>query len=374
MAVFTLLVGFIASVGAALVLVPLARRLGLRAGMVDHPDDGRKAHGEAIPNVGGLAIVAAVCVGVGVMTLVRWRYPGAVPSALVLPSPLVLLGGVLIALVGFWDDLRDIHHDAKFAAQLWVTALAFKGGARVEVFDMALGGGVPALIVSVLLTGVWMVGMMNAVNLIDGLDGLAAGVVIIALAGLAGAFAVNGDVGSLVLVVAVAGALVGFLRFNGPPASVFMGDGGSLFIGYVLGAYALRGTAHPNSVLTLVIPVVAMGIPVVDTGVSLLRRMLSGEPLFFPDRGHLHHRLLERMSPRRALATLYGMGVALAVGAVTMAALPTGPALVVLAVSVVGMVAFLVRVGYVPRPSEAVRALRHQPHDEPAPNEADAER
>jgi len=356
MPVLTLFIGFAASLGAALVLVPVARHLGRRADLVDHADGVRKTHDGSVPYVGGLAVVAAVCVGIATMAGLRWMGLAPLPDVL-LPNPLVLIGGVLIACVGVWDDRRDLHPEAKLAAQLWVTALAFKGGVRVDVFDAALGGGIPALLVSVLLTGVWMVGLMNAVNLIDGLDGLAAGVVAIALAGLAGAFTVQCDVGSLVLAVAVVAALVGFLRFNRAPASVFLGDGGSLFLGYVLGAYALSGSAHPDPILSLVVPVVAMGIPVLDTALALLRRALAGTLLFDPDREHLHHRLEARTSARRAVWTLYGVGAALAVGSVAMATQPVGLAWLIFAVLAVGLGTFLVRIGALP----PVAATHRQP-------------
>jgi len=202
--------------------------------------------------------------------------------------------------------------------------------------------------------------MMNAVNFIDGMDGAAAGVVAVAFAGLAVAHAIGGDLGALVLAAAVIGALIGFLRYNFYPASIFMGDSGSLFLGYGLAAYALRGTAHANPVLALVIPAVIMGIPVLDTGVSILRRRLTGKSLFSPDRDHIHHRLLVQMSTRRASLTLYGFGAFLALGALVMASMgPVGAAVTFLLGSV-AVYGFLNYVGYLPSPVRALWLLRRR--------------
>jgi UDP-GlcNAc:undecaprenyl-phosphate GlcNAc-1-phosphate transferase len=303
------------------------------------------------PTWGGVAIVGAACVGIGVMTLARLELPRSISGVLTLPDPLVVLGALGIALVGFWDDLRELSHRTKFAAQLAVTALAFLGGARVMVFDGPLGDGALAMAVSAVLTVIWMVGMMNAVNLIDGMDGLAAGVVTIAFVGLASVHALQGDYGALVLVVAVSGALLGFLRYNFAPASIFMGDSGSLFLGYVLAAFALRGSAHPHPVLALVIPAVVMGIPVLDTGVSILRRKLTGKPLFFPDRDHIHHRLQAQMSTRRAAVTLYLLGAFLALGAIAMSQMYWRGATLTFLAGTGVVYAFLCYVRYVPTPA-----------------------
>lgn len=360
MPILPLVLGFLVSLLAALVLVPVVRRLALRAGWVDAPDGDRKVHRTAVPNSGGIAIVAATCIGIVVMTIARLHLPRSLSGALTLPDPLVLLGAILIAGVGLWDDLREISHRAKFAGQLGVTALAFLGGARVQVFDADLGDGTLALIVSAVLTVVWMVGIMNAVNLIDGMDGLASGVVAIAFAGLAVAHGIGGDLGSLVLVAGIGGALLGFLRYNFSPASIFMGDSGSLFLGYVLAAFALRGTAHSNPTLALVIPAVIMGIPVLDTGISILRRKLTGKPLFYPDRDHIHHRLQVHVSTRRAALTLYAFGVFLALGAIAMAALRPVMSWAMFVAGSGGVYAFLCYVRYLPTPSGVMRFVERR--------------
>ncbi|MEL6616458.1 MAG: MraY family glycosyltransferase, partial [Bacteroidota bacterium] len=240
------------------------------------------------------------------------------------------------------------------------------GGARGMVFDGPRGDGALALAVSAVLPVLWMVGMMNAVNLIDGMDGLAAGVVAIALVGLAAVHAIGGDVGYLVLVAGVTGALLGFLKYNRRPASIFMGDSGSLFLGYVIAAYALRGSAHTDPVLSLVIPAVVMGLPVLDIIVSMLRRKLMGRPMFSPDKDHIHHRLAERSSQTEAVTTLYWLGAFLALGACAMTALAKMPgfgmplAVIIFALGSGVIYSFLRSVGYLPSPRRIISTVRRR--------------
>lgn len=363
MPVLPLLLGFAVSLAASLVLVPVVARIARRLGWVDAPDGRRKIHRIPVPNVGGLAILGAALLGTGVMTLGAAELPERWAAALTLPGRRVLLGALVISLVGLVDDLRDLDARTKFLAQLAVSALAFSANLRIELLDGLLGDGVLGMAASFVLTTVWMVGMMNAVNLIDGMDGLAAGIVAIAMLGLAAVHAIGGDVGYLVLVAAMAGALLGFLRYNRTPASIFMGDSGSLLLGYVLAAYALRGSAHSNPILALVIPAVVMGVPVLDILVSMLRRKVIGRPMFSADKDHIHHRLARQMSNPEAVRTLYWLGVFLAIGACAMAAI--GQIFEPLAAVTFGLgsgvvYSFLRSVGYLPSPRKLVRVLRNR--------------
>ena len=311
---------FVVSLLWALWLVPQVRGFAMNRGWYDAPDGYRKIHVTPIPNVGGIAIMASVLGGLGVLLLTSPWLPEAVAS--MAPPPLVVLGAVLIALVGFWDDLHDLHFRPKFVAQVIVSALVIASGFRIELFDVALGDGTLALAVSIGLTVVWMVGVMNAVNFIDGMDGLAAGAVALAFAGLAGVYALSGDVGGLLVAAAMAGALLGFLRYNTNPASIFMGDSGSLFLGFMLAAFALRTPTHADPVLAYVIPAVAMGLPVLDTGVAITRRLLRGTSPFAADRDHIHHRLSLRTTHRHTVRLLHALSLFFALGAVAMAAAP----------------------------------------------------
>lgn len=361
MPVLSLVLGFLASLGTALVLVPAVRDAARRAGWLDAPDGDRKHHAEAVPSVGGIAIVASVGVGFAVTVGPSAFAPG-------LLSPLVVLGALMILAVGLWDDLKDASPKAKLLAQLGVAGLAFAGGARIEVFDALLGDGALAFGVSAALTVAWMVGVMNAVNLIDGMDGLAGGIVAIAVTGLAAVHALHGDATAVLLAVVTVGALLGFLRYNFAPASVFMGDSGSLFLGYLLGAFALRTPAHSDPILALVIPAIVVGVPILDLFVSVLRRKLTGRPLFSADRDHIHHRLQDRMPTHRATLVLYGLSAVLAGGALAMAALPAFAAVAVFVVGTLIVYGFLCYVAYLPTPTQARAFLERRNAPPSAPS------
>jgi UDP-GlcNAc:undecaprenyl-phosphate GlcNAc-1-phosphate transferase len=340
---------FVASLGAGLLLVPVVRRWASRLRWNDVPDGGRKAHDHPIPNAGGVALVAAFVIGVDGAQLLA-RFVGAVDAvAAIAPAPLVVLGACFIAAVGLLDDLLELGYRTKFAAQALVTGLIMLSGLRVSLLDPLFGEGWSGLAISGVLTLVWVVGVMNAINLADGRDGLAGGLSLIAFLAMAGAHALNGDVGSLLLVAAVAGALIAFLRYNWHPASIFMGDSGSLFLGYLLAAYGLRGTAHSNLVLALVIPAVAMGLPVLDTLVSMVRRFALGRPVFHPDRDHIHHRVSSRLPYRQAVIALWGLEAILAAGALLMAASSARTAAIVFLVGSALVLALLRFLGYFDR-------------------------
>ncbi|GAB5534481.1 MAG: MraY family glycosyltransferase [Rubricoccaceae bacterium] len=358
MLLLPVLTGFAVSLAGALLLVPIVRQLAHRIGWVDAPDGERKVHREPVPNVGGLGIIGGVLLGLG--ALVTLDATGLASLEGVLPSSRWLIGALLIAAVGFIDDRVDLNHWTRLVAQLGVTALVFSDGARITLLDGVLGGGPLALVASFTLTAIWMVGMMNAVNLIDGLDGLAAGTVAIAFVGLTGVHALSGSMPSLLLMMVILGALIGFLRYNCCPASIFMGDSGSLFLGFSLAAYGLYGTAHTDPILNLVIPAVVMGLPVLDTTVSILRRLVTRRPLFAPDKDHIHHRLADQMSPARAVRVLWGLGLFLALGGLAMAALPVWAAALVFLVGSGVVYDLLWRVGYLPSPASIALRIRRR--------------
>lgn len=344
MLALVLFFGFVLSFEAALFLTPAVRRLALERGFVDQPDGDRKIHSEPVPAIGGVAIVGATLFGLMCFLLAQPWLPEPLPS--LGPPPLIVLGAVLIAGVGIIDDRRDLNFKSRLLAQVLVSLLVVASGYKIDVLDRVLGDGTVGLIVSVLLTVVWMVGTMNAVNFIDGMDGLAAGSVGIAIIGISGVHIVSGNVSGMILAVALVGALLGFLRYNSHPATIFMGDGGSLFLGYLLASFALRGGAHPHPVLQFVIPVVAMGLPILDTGVSIIRRLATGHPPFYPDRNHIHHRLAGIASYRRTILLLYVLSGFFAVGAIAMALVAPIPAFVIFALGCACTAWFLFRLGY----------------------------
>jgi len=207
----------------------------------------------------------------------------------------------------------------KFLFQIVVAYLLLYAGYRFDVSGFPFVGTDPGFqaLISIPLTIIWIVGIINAVNLLDGLDGLASGVSIIAFASLATIFGIQGgDIGVVAIALIVIGATAGFLVFNFSPASIFMGDAGSLFLGYMLAVYSLEGSAHAHPLLAFAIPVVALGLPILDTILCVVRRSIDGISPFSPDSDHIHHRLSKLWPTRRAVLVLYAVSLWFGIAAI----------------------------------------------------------
>jgi UDP-GlcNAc:undecaprenyl-phosphate GlcNAc-1-phosphate transferase len=300
-----LLVTFGLSLGGAVLVTLWARRRGTDWGIVDRPDGLRRRHDRPIPRVGGVAIFVAAALGL--------LAPAALASDPGLPEVFVgtalgalALGAVIMFLVGLVDDVRTLRARTKFVLELIVAAGVC--GAGIRLGALTLGEGMTFSLPPVLdfaLTILWFVGITNAFNLIDGHDGVAGGVALLALATISYAAVVNGNEGVAVVSLALSGAVLGFLLFNLPPASVFMGDAGSLFLGFSLaglGLVAVRG--GPDDAVPMMVPALALGVPVLDTALAIVRRFLRGDSFFRPDRGHIHHRLHDLGYPRTVVTLL----------------------------------------------------------------------
>ncbi len=343
------LVGALAlSLAVALLFVPLVHRLAVRMGWMDRPDGHRKVHVRVVPRVGGLAIVGAMGIGLGCFGLIGSLLASDQAVAFEIPSVVLLIGALLMAGVGFVDDVRDMPALPKLIAQILVSALVVAGGLRITVFDGALGGGDFALAVSMVLTIIWIVGVVNGVNFIDGMDGLAGGVVAIALIGLGTVHAIGGDVSGIFLVAVALGAVLGFLYYNVRPASIFMGDVGSHFLGFVLAVLALRGTAHENPTISLTIAAVVLGLPILDMLITIIRRPQYDKPLLHSDGDHFHHRLMVRFPDERVVGILYLASGFFAGGAVLMALSSAQAAVLIFCLGVVVVSVFLYWLGYLP--------------------------
>jgi UDP-GlcNAc:undecaprenyl-phosphate GlcNAc-1-phosphate transferase len=252
--------------------------------------------------VGGIAVVFATTV-----SFVAWSFP-VLPGNLARPEILgMLLGGLAIFLVGFWDDTRPVRATTKFALQVLVTSAAFIVGVRILGVEFG-GMWVSQLtaVTSFFVTLLFVVGTTNAFNLIDGSDGVAGGAAMFASLSMGIIFALNGDPLGALMATILVGACLGFLFFNFPPASIFLGDCGSLFLGFTLATLGVITTNKSSTLLAVAIPVIAFGVPLLDTMIAIIRRYLRHEPIFAPDRGHIHHRLRDLgMSPRAVAALLY---------------------------------------------------------------------
>jgi UDP-GlcNAc:undecaprenyl-phosphate GlcNAc-1-phosphate transferase len=309
----TILFAFIVAFALALVLTPLVGKLGVRLGAVDAPAE-RKVHTRTIPRSGGLAIAAAFVLALAAAKLLST----SISNLLIWEERQIfaVLGAAVVFAVGLCDDVHRLGPRIKFLAQILAATLAFYGGVRIEAF-VAGGVAVDFGLLSWVITVFWFLLFINAMNLIDGLDGLAAGVAFFTSAVMVVLALMQGNLLTALKFAALGGALLGFLRYNFNPASVFMGDGGSYFIGYAIAAISILGSIKSQVGATLLIPLLALGVPIFDTILSPLRRWVIGRQMFQPDKEHIHHRLLKLgLSSRKVVLILYGVSFALCVVAI----------------------------------------------------------
>jgi UDP-GlcNAc:undecaprenyl-phosphate GlcNAc-1-phosphate transferase len=286
-----------------LLLTPVFRNLALRLGYVDSPDRNRKLHSHPIPRVGGVPIVLACILSVGLLVLTP-RGVG-VPVIRALPSILSLLPSVLVIfLTALLDDLISLKPWQKLAGQLAAAVLVCVAGVHVQGF----GGHHLSEWLTFAVTILWLIACTNAFNLIDGVDGLATGVGLFATLTILAAGLIQGHYPLALATAPVAGALCGFLRYNFNPASIFLGDSGSLTLGFLLGAYGVIWSEKSATLLGMTAPLMALSIPLLDTTLAIARRLVRGQPIFGADRRHIHHLLLDRgLKPRRVALLLYGV-------------------------------------------------------------------
>lgn len=304
----TYLAVFLIATFAALIITPLVRRLCQRLKLLDVPSDGRRVHSEAVPRLGGVAIYLSFMLALSTLPFVEnlltqdlRRYTSDV-FILLAPTTLVLF-------LGIYDDLRGTDAKVKFIALGMIATLFFVLGGRIEALSIPFVGSVQLpIVVSYLLTILWLVGIANAFNLIDGMDGLAAGAALFSsLVILVFSFA-QGRPFMIVVALVLCGALAGFLRYNFNPASIFLGDSGALFVGFTLAALSVLGAQKATTAVAVITPLLAFGLPVVDTGVTLVRRLIGRRPVFEGDNEHIHHMLLARgFSQKQTALVLYGV-------------------------------------------------------------------
>jgi UDP-GlcNAc:undecaprenyl-phosphate GlcNAc-1-phosphate transferase len=276
------------------------------------PQNGRHVHESPLPRLGGVAIFLAFSVSLGLWLALSLLFPrlivGLAPATLLR----IYVPACLIFCLGIYDDLRSVGPYVKFTVQAIAGAMLFAGGMRVLDVPLIFPHSLPWF-VGLPLTVLWVVAVTNAFNLIDGLDGLAAGSALFStLVFFVCALVNHSWLGSLISVT-LAGAILGFLRFNFNPATIFLGDSGSLFIGFMLSALALAGSQKAPTFVAVAIPVVSFGLPILETLLSILRRLISGRPIFTADREHIHHKLLEMgFSHRQVVVVLYAVSAVFA--------------------------------------------------------------
>lgn len=307
------------SVLMALVLTPIVRDSVGKFGFLDHPDGVRKKHTTAVPRVGGIAIVIAYVATFAIAFLLPFSYTFVLRKAL--PNILQLsMVASMVFLTGVLDDLVGLTAWQKLTGIGGASALAYWAGIRVDIHLFHFLPSWPWL--GLVITVIWLVGCANAFNLIDGMDGLAAGVGLVATLAMLIAALTQGNMPLALATMPLAGCLLGFLKYNFNPASVFLGDSGSLFIGFLLGCYGALWSEKSVTLIALTAPLLALSIPLLDVLLSVSRRYLRNRPIFQADRGHIHHKLLERgFSPKTAVLTIYGFCSVVAILSLLMSAL-----------------------------------------------------
>src|ERR1017187_6112844 len=306
---YSLIVVGIAAFLLSLLLTPVVRNLFRRWGLIDHPDSTRKLHEEAVPSGGGVAVALAYALSYAVLLSLPLRAVPLVEEGLPLTWRL-LPSAIVVLAVGFLDDILGLRPWQKLLGQVAASAGAFWAGIHLSSFaGYRLGIGW-----SLLLTIGWLIFCTNALNLIDGIDGLATGLGIFAAATTFLAALLQSNVPLALATAPLVGALLGFLRYNFNPATIFLGDSGSLFLGFMLGCYGVLWSQKSATILGMTAPLLVLFIPLLATALVIVRRFLRRQPLFTGDRSHIHHRLLELgFPPRRVALSLYAACV---VGAV----------------------------------------------------------
>ncbi len=313
-----------AVIGAAISFLstPLVKKLAFKLGAIDIPKDDRRVHKNPIPRLGGLAIF----LGFIISSIVLLKINDLSFNNEMLG---MLLGASIILVMGMIDDIKPLPAKVKLLTQIVAALVLIKFGMRIEyVTNFFKVDGISFLsnntiafgVLSIPITIFWVVGITNTVNLIDGLDGLAAGISAIAALTLAYvAYAnpqLNNNQQTVMMTLALAGSCIGFLPYNFNPAKIFMGDTGSLFLGYILAAISINGFIKGATALAMVVPVLALGLPIFDTTFAILRRAFNGRPIMEADKGHLHHRLLSiGLGQKRAVLILYAVSFLLGTSA-----------------------------------------------------------
>jgi len=327
-------------------LTPLVRLLAFRIGAVSKPG-GRHVHRQETPRLGGLAITVGFFAPLAGLFFVQSVVAQAFTQDVRRVAGL-FAGGVILCAVGAVDDTKGLRALHKLYAQVAVAMLAFVCGFRIEAVSLPFIGELSMGVFALPVTAFWIVGIVNAVNLIDGLDGLAAGVVFFAaLTNFVVAYLSDGALPALFMATMM-GSIIGFLFYNFNPARIFMGDSGSYFLGYVIATTSLIGAVQKASTtVSLLVPIVALGVPIFDTLFAMVRRWLERRPLFSPDRGHIHHRLLDMgITHRRAVLIIYGVCIVLTTTAIAISLGRSWQIGVALVASSVVFIGFVRAVGY----------------------------
>lgn len=289
-----LIIAGLLSLIVTFVLVYPVKAIAVRYGFLDMPNE-RKVHTTPIPRIGGVAIAIGVTVG-----LIYLR-----PIEPAMSS--IILGGITILVIGLLDDKYQLRPIVKLFGQFLATTFVISGGLIIERVTLPVFGLVELGNFSVILTMLWIVGVTNAINLLDGLDGLASGVVTISLVSILTMAVTDSNLVVVMIAVVLIGSNIGFLFHNFHPAKIYMGDTGSLFLGYSIAIISMLGLFKNVALFSFILPIIVLAVPIFDTLFAIVRRAASGEGIMKPDKKHIHYRLLEAgFSHRKTVLIIYG--------------------------------------------------------------------
>lgn len=341
-------VAFLLSMVIAAVLTPLIRRFALAHGLVDDHRHARKIHERPIPRLGGIAIVCAYFTPLAALLVYEtdlgrlfWNQGSRALG--------LFIGGGIIAALGLYDDLKGTGATTKFVVQFGVAGLMYYMGLRIDLIANPFGPAINLGALGLPFTLLWIVGVINAMNLIDGIDGLAGGVGLFAVGTLFVISLTRHDPLLMLFTVTLGGSIIGFLIYNFNPATIFMGDTGSMFLGFILSTTSIMTAQKSSTAVALLIPVVALGLPILDTLWALTRRAVRGHPLFRADKDHIHHRLLSiGLTQRQAALVLYAVCLLFAITAWSLTWANSAQSALLLAWLAVMAFLFMRKLGYFP--------------------------
>ncbi len=302
-----ILLSFVCAFLLAFLSTPFVKKLAKKIGAIDIPKDKRRMHTDSVPLIGGLAIFLGFLVSTVIFAEIDIKIIA------------ILSGALIMVMLGVFDDKYALGAKFKLMIQIIAAAIPVIAGVRIEriILPFLKSGGIEFGWLAYPITILWIVALTNAVNLIDGLDGLAAGVSAIASFSMFLIALMQGNYVIAVMSAALVGACCGFLPYNFSPASIFMGDTGSTFLGFVMASLSVLGLFKIHAIISFAVPFIAFGIPIFDTSFAIFRRIKEHRPIMSPDRGHLHHRLVDMgFSHKQAVLIIYAICIVLGAVAV----------------------------------------------------------
>lgn len=305
----SILIIFAFALAVSFAAAPLAIKLAPKIGAVDVPKDDRRMHTKTMPRFGGVAIY------IGSMLAMALFLPDAMDERMTG----ITIGATLMLLMGIIDDIRGLSAKVKLSGQIACALILYAFSVRISFISNPFGGGYIEfpMVVSLLVTVLWVVGITNTINLIDGLDGLAAGVSLIATLSIAYIAYIHGRYEVTMAFMALAGGCLGFLPWNFHPAKTFMGDGGALYLGFMIASISVMSPMKSATVIATILPIFVLALPILDTAMAIVRRLRSGRSIMEADKGHLHHKVMDvGMGQTRTVLILYSISGVMGMAAI----------------------------------------------------------